>query len=129
MRQVLWGEPWGGTLSLRRRDFSKHSKMDLYTRGGKESYWINEHRRACFAFPDECATIFESTGSGQIALTAQSRFSSLFKAISLSVPLRQSLTVKGLLAEESGTIWMGVGAGRYTNQLRCSWPANFPLHA
>lgn len=62
----VMGRLMGGTTSLRRRDFAKHSKMDTYTRGGKESYWINEHHRACFAaaFPDVYEFIFESTGSG-----------------------------------------------------------------
>jgi hypothetical protein len=63
-------------------------------------------------------------------LTAQSRFSSFFKAVNGSDPLRQSLIAKGLLAEESGGKYsIGVGAGRYSNQVRCTWPASFPLFA
>jgi hypothetical protein len=126
------GRKSGGTLSLRRREFATHSKMDTYTRGGKESYWINEHHRACFAaaYPDVYEFIFESTGSGEIMLTAQSRFSSFFKAVNGSDPLRQSLMAKGLLAEESGGKYsIGVGAGRYANQPRRAWPSDFPLFA
>lgn len=126
------GRLGGGTTSLRRREFATHSKMDTYTRGGKESYWINEHHRACFedAFPDVYAAIFESGGSGEMALTAQSRFSTFFGVVSGSAPLRHSLMAKGLLAEESDTKYtIGIGAGRYANQVRCSWPETFPLHA
>jgi hypothetical protein len=125
------GRVMGGTLSLRRRDFAKNSRMDLYTRGGKESYWINEHHRACFAhaFPDIYATIFESTGKGEIALTATSKHARFFNLLNAQPPLRQSLQAKGLLAADGGTWYIGIGAGRYTNQLRSQWNANWPLHA
>lgn len=125
----------GGTTSLRRRDFATHSRMDTYTRGGKESYWINEHHRACFAeaFPDAYDAIFESKGSGEIRLTASSRFATFFQAVSGNAPLRNSLFSKGLLAGTGdGSLLMGIGAGRYSNQLSHSWPAGsqyFPLHA
>ncbi len=126
------GRVMGGTTSLRRRDFAKHSKMDTYTRGGKESYWLNEHHRACFAdaFPAAYDLIFERKGSGEMALTAQSRLASFFKVVKASAPLRNSLALKGLLAVESDEKYMiGVGAGRYSNQLRRLWPEQFPLHA
>jgi hypothetical protein len=126
------GRIGGGTTSLRRRDFAKHSRMDTYTRGGKESYWINEHHRACFedAFPDVYDAIFESSGSGEMELTAQSRFSTFFGSVSGNAPLRNSLVAKGLLAEVSASKYMiGIGAGRYTNQVRCAWPAGWPLTA
>lgn len=126
------GRVGGGTTSLRRRDFAKHSKMDTYTRGGKESYWINEHHRACFvaAYPDVYDCIFESTGSGEMALTRQSRFASFFHAVSGYASLRDSLELKGLLATESVDRYMiGIGAGRYTNQPRRAWPNELPLHA
>jgi hypothetical protein len=125
------GRVMGGTLSLRRRDFAKNSRMDLYTRGGKESYWINEHHRACFAdaFPDIYATIFESTGKGEIALTATSKHANYFNLLNAQPPLRKSLQAKGLLAADGGTWYIGIGAGRYTNQLRSQWNANWPLHA
>jgi hypothetical protein len=129
------GRVGGGTTSLRRRDFAKHSKMDTYTRGGKESYWINEHHRACFAeaFPDAYDAIFESKGSGEIALTANSRFATFFHAASGNAPLSNSLLAKGLLATTGdGGLLMGIGAGRYSNQLKRSWPVGsqyFPLHA
>ena len=125
------GRPKGGTLSLRRRDFATNSKMDTYTLGGKGSYWINEHHRACFAdaFPDVYQAIFESTGSGEIQLTASSRFSDFFQTLSRSAPLRQSLESKELLdVESNNSFFMGLGAGRYGNQVRCAWPAGFPLH-
>jgi len=65
-----------------------------------------------------------------MALTAQSRFSTFFEVVSASAPLRQSMALKGLLAEESPARYMiGVGAGRYSNQLRRLWPDQFPLHA
>jgi hypothetical protein len=128
----LTGRLMGGTTSLRRRDFAKHSKMDTYTRGGKESYWINEHHRACFAaaFPDIYALIFESTGSGEIGVTGQSRLSSFFRLLKSYPPLVDSLAAKGLLAAESDEkYWIGIGTGRYTHQVRCAWPNNFRLHA
>ena len=105
--------------------------MDTYTRGGKESYWVNEYHRACFAdaFSDAYDAIFESTGSGEVALTAQSKFAALYGAVNGSAPLRQSLAAKGLLAEEPGNkYYVGVGTGRYTNQVRCEWPEDWPLH-
>ena len=115
---------------LRRRDFAKHSKMDTYTRGGKESYWINEHHRACFeaAFPGPYQFIFESTGSGEMDVTQRSRFSAFFNALNNCERLRNSLIAKGLLAVGS-TYTISVGAGRYTNQMQHNWPAHFPLHA
>lgn len=128
----LKGRAGGGTPSLRRREFATHSKMDTYTRGGKESYWINEHHRACFAdaFPDVYEAIFESTGSGDIALTARSKFAGFHGAVSGSAALRESLAAKGLLAEEpGGRYYVGIGTGRYANQVRCEWPVNWPLHA
>ena len=128
----VMGRVMGGTTSLRRREFAKHSKMDTYTRGGKESYWINEHHRACFAkaFPDVYELVFESQGSGEMALTAQSRFSAFFNLVKGNAPLRRSLELKGLLVEESPTRYLiGIGAGRYSNQLRRLWPDAFPLHA
>lgn len=128
----LKGRLMGGTTSLRRREFATHSKMDTYTRGGKESYWINEHHRACFAdaFPDVYQAIFESTGSGQMALTRQSRFSGFFGAVQASAPLRQSLIAKGLLEQQSADQFMvELGGGRYPNQVPTIWPDNFPLHA
>jgi hypothetical protein len=130
--ESLKGRAMGGTLSLRRREFATHSKMDTYTRGGKESYWINEHHRACFAaaYPDVYQFIFESTGSGEIVLTAQSRFSSFFNALYRSSSLRLSLIAKGLLDRESPAKYtIGVGAGRYGNHVRCAWPTAFPLFA
>jgi len=126
------GRIGGGTTSLRRREFATHSRMDTYTRGGKESYWINEHHRACFAaaFPEVYEFVFESSGSGEIALTANSRFGPFFHALNQSAPLRQSLLAKGLLSVVSPTAFaMGVGTGRYPNQVRCAWPDGFPLHA
>ena len=129
------GRVGGGTTSLRRRDFATHSKMDTYTRGGKESYWINEHHRACFAdaFPDAYDAIFESKSGGDITLTASSRFATFFQAVSGNAPLRNSLLAKGLLAGTGdGSLLMGIGAGRYSNQLNRSWPVGsqyFPLHA
>jgi len=131
----IGGRLGGGTTSLRRRDFATHSKMDTYTRGGKESYWINEHHRACFAeaFPDAYDAIFESKGSGEIKLTANSRFATFFQAVNGNAPLRNSLLAKGLLAGTGdGSLLMGLGAGRYSNQLNRSWPVSsqyFPLHA
>lgn len=129
------GRLGGGTTSLRRRAFATHSKMDTYTRGGKESYWINEHHRACFAeaFPDAYEAIFESRDSGEIKLTASSRFATFFQAVNGNAPLRNSLLAKGLLASTGdGSLLMGLGAGRYSNQLNRSWPVGsqyFPLHA
>lgn len=126
-----FGSRVAGGMSLRRRDFAKHSKMDTYTRGGKESYWINEHHRACFAkaFPDAYQLIFESRGSGEIKLTARSRFATFFEAVNASGPLQRSLMAKGLLKLDGSELWVGAGTGRYSNQLQCSWPADFPLHA
>lgn len=126
------GRIGGGTTSLRRRDFAKHSKMDEYTRGGKESYWINEHHRACFAaaFGEAYDAIFESTGDGAMTLNATSRMSSFYRVLIRSDALRQSLQAKGLIEQDSpNSLRLGIGAGRYTNQLRRQWPAGFALHA
>ncbi|MCZ8112190.1 MAG: hypothetical protein ACK5Y8_11135 [Betaproteobacteria bacterium] len=129
--QVLDGLINGGTLNLRRRDFAKHSRMDHYTRGGKESYWINEHHRACFAdaFPDVYAAIFESTGKGETALTANSKYASFAKLLNDKPHMAQSLQAKGLLAQDKGTWWLGIGAGRYTQHMRAQWNSQWPLHA
>jgi len=117
---------------LRRRNFAKHSKMDNYTRGGKESYWINEHHRACFAaaFPGVYQFIFESTGSGEMDVTAKSRFRKFYSALKQDASLRNSLIAKGLLDTESHEKFViGVGAGRYANHMCVQWPNELPLHA
>lgn len=113
---------------LRRRDFAKHSKMDQYTRGGKESYWINEHHRACFAaaFPAAYQLVFESTGSGEVPV-AQADFR-LFQALGNLPAVRESLAAKGLMTG-SPPFTLGVGAGRYAHHVTAAWPADFPLHA
>ena len=117
---------------LRRRDFAKHSKMDAYIRGGKESYWINEHHRACFAaaFPGAYQAIFESTGRGETLVSKID--SKLFKALSnrngTQSSIRNSLMSKGLLME-STSYMIELGGGRYANGLVSAWPSEFPLFA
>lgn len=114
---------------LRRRDFAKHSKMDIYTRGGKESYWINEHHRACFAtaFPAAYQSIFESTGSGEELLSKVDI--TLFSVLNNRPGIRDSLMAKGLLTDDP-TYKIEKGAGRYANAYASlAWPSSFPLHA
>lgn len=128
------GRLGGGTTSLRRRDFAKHSRMDTYTRGGKESYWMNDHHRACFAaaFPEAYQFVFESQGGAEMALTARSRFASLYGAVANvnNGALRDSLLAKGLLGTDAnGNYLIGKGAGHYSNQVRGVWPNQLPLHA
>lgn len=124
----------GGSPSLRRRDFAKTSKMDTYTRGGKGSYWINDHHRACFAsaFPAAYPFIFESSGTGEAVLGPQSRFAALYAAVTnpLNSQIRDSLVAKNLLGVDSaGNYLIGKGAGHYGNQTRSMWPDELPLHA
>jgi hypothetical protein len=114
---------------LRRRQFAKHSRMDLYTRGGKESYWINEHHRACFeaAFPNAYQTIFESAAGGEAPLASVD--GALSNCIANRHGIRRSLMAKGLLTDDP-TYKVGVGGGRYPNAgPGVSWPVGFPLHA
>ncbi|QRP62907.1 hypothetical protein I6J77_12305 [Rhodanobacter sp. FDAARGOS 1247] len=113
---------------LRRRSAAKHSRMDLYTRGGKESYWINEHHRACFAaaYPGAYQTIFEDVGNGNLLLSKVD--SRLFQAVGSSAFLRDSLMSKGLLTDDP-TYTVEVGGGRYADRRVSVWPATFPLHA
>lgn len=114
---------------LRRRDFAKHSKMDTYTRGGKESYWINEHHRACFAaaFPQAYQAIFESKGSGEAPLSQVD--STLLRVLNNRPAIKNSLMAKGLLVDYPA-YQVGIGAGRYANALASvAWPAGFALHA
>jgi hypothetical protein len=109
---------------LRRRSFAKHSRMDLYTRGGKESYWINEHHRACFeaAYPNGYNFIFEGRGAGQ---RAAAQVDQVFaNALAYSQNLRDSLRSKGLL---NGANQIEGGSGRYANHVRVEWPTTFPL--
>ncbi|MEC5386833.1 hypothetical protein VVD49_13945 [Uliginosibacterium sp. H3] len=116
-------------MGLRRRDFAKHSKMDTYTRGGKESYWVNEHHRACFAaaFPGAYQTIFESTGSGEAPLKNVDPV--LFRAMANRNGIRASLMAKGLLVDHP-VYTVEIGGGRYGHELAAvPWPAFFPLHA
>jgi hypothetical protein len=60
----------GGGGTIKRRSFNTHSKMDLYTHGGKGSYWINEHHEQCFkdAYPAvyRGITTGNSTNKGEI---------------------------------------------------------------
>jgi hypothetical protein len=124
----------GGSPSLRRRNFAKTSKMDTYTRGGKSSYWINDHHRACFAsaFPAAYPFIFESSGSGEARLSPQSRYAALYAAVTnpMNSTMRDSLLAKDLLGVDStGNFLIGQGAGSYSNQTRSMWPDALPLHA
>jgi hypothetical protein len=114
---------------LRRRGFAKHSQMDLYTRGGKESYWINEHHRACFAaaYPKAYDVIFESTEGGTWARALIDVDTTLFRAMQTRTATRDSLIAKGLLSTDPYAV--GVGGGHYTNQTVSAWPTFFPLHA
>ncbi|MCB1956777.1 MAG: hypothetical protein KDG55_13935 [Rhodocyclaceae bacterium] len=120
-------------MGLRRRAFATHSKMDGYTRGGKGSYWINEHHRACFqaAFPAAYQNIFESNGRGQWPLADID--GRLQGALSRLTAIRDSLMAKELLAID-GTgprpeYLIELGAGRYGDQVVSAWPGDFPLHA
>ena len=125
------GRLMGGTTSLRRRDFAKHSRMDTYTRGGKESYWINEHHRACFAdaFPAAYDLVFESQGTGEMALTPNSRLASFYHDVEASAPLRMSLAMKGLLADEApGQYKIGIGGGGGGGRGGGRGANQFPLH-
>ncbi|KPF51964.1 hypothetical protein D621_12145 [beta proteobacterium AAP51] len=116
-------------MGLRRREFAQHSKMDTYTRGGKESYWINEHHRACFeaAYPHAYQTIFESNGHGVELLSKVDI--GLFSAMASRPATRNSLMSKGLLVDDP-TYKVGVGTGRYgLASASVAWPVGFPLHA
>ena len=114
---------------LRRREFAKHSKMDLYTRGGKESYWINEHHRACFeaAFPRTYQAVFESNATGDELLSKVDAV--LFGCINNRPAICNSLMAKGLLTDDP-TYKVGIGAGRCAKaSASVGWPMGFPLHA
>lgn len=115
-------------MGLRRRAFATHSKMDGYTRGGKGSYWINEHHRACFAaaFPGAYQQIFESTGAGEKPLADVDR--GLLGALSRLGAIRDSLVAKELLQGEPDYT-IEVGGGRYGDAVKSPWPQGFPLHA
>jgi hypothetical protein len=111
---------------LRRRSFAKHSKMDLYTRGGKGSYWINEHHRACFevAFPDAYDFIFEGFGNNQLpAAQVDQAFST---ALNTHASFRNSLRCKNLLSYDK-QIEAGSGLYAAARQVLVRWPAEFPL--
>ena len=128
---ALEGRVGGGSRTYR-RDFAKTSKMDTYTRGGKGSYWLNEHHRACFAaaYPGPYNLIFESTADATTAVTLQSRHSTFCKDLIASLPLRASLAAKGLVVPSSATTFtMGIGAGRYVNQVNAMWDMAWPLHS
>ncbi len=123
-----FGDRMVGT-GLRRREFAKHSKMDLYTRGGKESHWINEHHRACFeaAYPRAYQAIFEANGPGEDLLSKID--STLFKALPNRPATRDALIAKGLMEADLG-YKVGIGAGRYAKaSASVAWPLGFPLHA
>jgi hypothetical protein len=117
-------------LGLRRRDFARHSKMDTYTRGGKESYWINEHHRACFqsAYPAAYNAIFERAANGQQMPVARVDFS-LFQAMNNRPATRTSLMAKGLLVDQP-TYTIEIGSGRYAlDAAALAWPDPFPRYA
>lgn len=116
-------------LGLRRRDFAKHSKMDTYTRGGKESYWINEHHRACFraAYGPAYQAIFESTGHGQRSLSEVDP--QLSRALLNRPATKASLMAKGLLVDYPAYL-IEMGGGRYAKDVAAiAWPDTFPLNA
>jgi len=115
---------------LRRRDFAKHSKMDSYTRGGKESYWINEHHRACFAdaFPAAYQYIFESSSPMARLAPVATIDVALSNALGTYAPLRNSLVAKGLMVGPA-PFSIGEGVGRYPNHMHIAWPATLDLHA
>lgn len=115
-------------MGLRRREFATHSKMDTYTRGGKESYWINEHHRACFraAYPGAYQAIFESTGRGKVGLSTVDV--GLSRALLMRPATKDSLMAKGLLVDYPA-FEIELGGGRYAMDASIAWPDTFPLNA
>lgn len=131
---MVMGRVTGGTTCLRTRDFARHSKMDTYTHGGRDSYWINEHHRACFAqaFPAVYDVIFGSIVHPRpISLNMGSRFASRFVSVLEGHPrLLQSLQMKGLVEKVAPWKYLTQpGIGRYLVPSQQSWPSSFPLHA
>ncbi|MEZ4465565.1 MAG: hypothetical protein R3F60_19305 [bacterium] len=116
-------------LGLGRRDFAKTANMNAYVAGGKTSYWVNEHHRACFkaACPDVYRTIFENSArTGQFTPINPGHLASIGGAQSA---ITRSLTGMGYLSSQAGRLTIHFGSGVYVGRpVQNRWPAALPLH-
>lgn len=113
---------------LRRRAFARKANMGAYVTGGKGSYWVNEHHRACFqrAFPRLYRDIFGVQGDRLINLNG---YGDAAHYLRTHETLRQSLFDRGMLEEINGSWQVVEGSGFYANQGQpLEWPGHLPLH-
>lgn len=115
---------------LGRRDFATSANMGGYVSGGKGSYWVNEHHRACFksGFPGLYRTIFRgSARTDQFEPLGQSDLRSIGGP---EGDIARSLVGMGYLFDTAGTLMVQHGAGRYVGRPQGNlWPQNLPRHA
>lgn len=112
---------------LGRRDFATTEQMSRYVAGGKQSYWVNEHHRACFkdAFPEVYQTIFR--GSARTDQLSPFNPGLLGGA---QTDLTKSLEAMGYLPTVAGRMQVHHGAGRYVGRPDENlWPSPLPKHA
>jgi hypothetical protein len=118
-------------IGLRRREFAKKQNMQHYVVGGKTSYWVNEHHRACFqlAYPSLYTTIFAmppSSGTGWIGGKRR-----ITENLTGSTWLLNSLLAHKFIAGlNNNQIWVAnAGSGYYegTENLHATWPLSIPV--
>lgn len=116
---------------LRRRSFARSENLSHYVTGGKGSYWINEHHRACFkrAFPTLYRDIFGSRGDRLINLNGYGDAAHYLRS---HTTLRKSLVAHDMLVELNGSWQVVEGAGIYDDHGVAEhirrWPGALPLH-
>lgn len=127
--QTSFKESLKGRGTLKRRSFNTHSKMDLYTHGGKDSYWINEHHEYCFkkAF----GAVYDALPQGSRANANASAKQELLKLYGAYPEVFQSLWNKGFIAGNAGGEFVYedklVYARETGNELKPGTPGRFPL--
>lgn len=115
---------------LRRRSFAKKANMSQYVSGGKASYWVNEHHRACFksSMRGLYDAIFRSSiKSGQTEPMSGQMLASMGGA---NGRIARSLEAMDFITRERGQVTLDWASGRYAGRPNANlWPANLPKHA
>lgn len=114
--------------SLSRRDFAKTANMPRYVLGGKTSYWVNEHHRACFklAYPDLHSLIF---GQPRQDRTKTVNVGGIWNSALLQSLIERDFCFNPRL---HSLVSVNVGAGWYLEgggleQLHADWPMGIPV--
>jgi hypothetical protein len=116
----------GGVTGAGSRSFTTTENMARYVHGGKESYWINEHHRACFQalYPMAYDKLFGSAvGPNDVGTIQPQMFAHLRPTDTV-----QSLVDTGIMRLENNGRYAAYNEpNRYGAASEMAWPAQWPL--